>query len=424
MSIIVNTRWQQHKNIVKNSFFLSVVDGIKLLLPFVAMPYIIRVCGVENYGRIIFAQSVMTYFSIVVNFGLNIFTVREVAKNVQNPTVLSQLASSFIALRLLLISLSFAALLVMLAVIPFMQQFKLLMLYAFIAVLAEAFTMTAFFQGLEKMHNIAVLQFVAVVFYLSTLFIFVRKAEDYELVVFLQSIGLLLASLLGVGLLCVRYKIRVHFSKWRNLWDMLKCSTPFAMSRIAVVVNSNVARLFAGIALGMHELAVLDIAQKISDAAMIPISIADQALYPHNAKNQDRKFATHTFWGILAMGIGCALLMVICTPYAVRYFGHGELNDAIPLTCLLSIKVVINALNLYSGTPVLVAFGYAKPFNMSIIYAAIITLLIYTLLYFTGILSLNAVAAVMIFDIIFITAYRLFYCVKYKLLFYNDEGEI
>ena len=121
------------------------------------------------------------------------------------------------------------------------------------------------------------------------------------------------------------------------------------------------------------------------------------------------------------MGIVCALLMIIGTPYAVKYFGHGELNDAIPLTCLLSIKVVINELNLYSGTPVLVAFGHPKPFNMSIIYTAIITLLIYTLLYFTGILSLNAVAAVMIFDIIFITAYRLFFCVKYKLLFYKTE---
>ena len=114
----------QYGNIIKNSFFLTVVDGIKLLLPFVAMPYIIQVCGVENYGKIIFVQSVIAYFTIVVNFGLNIYTVREVAHNTSVPSTISSLVNSFITLRLLLISAGFVVLLLMEVFIPFMQQFK------------------------------------------------------------------------------------------------------------------------------------------------------------------------------------------------------------------------------------------------------------------------------------------------------------
>ena len=408
---------QQYKNIVCNSFFLSIVDGVRLLLPFVAMPYIIRVCGVENYGKIIFAQTVMTYFYIVVNFGLHIFSVREVAGNVHNPAMLSKIASNLIALRLLLTALSFIALIIMIAAIPFMQQFRVLLLLAFISVLAEAFNMTPFFQGLEKMHNIAILQFAAALFYLSTLCIFVRNTADYPLVVLLQSSGLLVSAILGVGLLCVKCKIRLQLPQWHDLKNMLAGSAPFAVSRISTIINNNISRLFAGISLGMHELALVDLAQKISDTALIPAGIVDQAIYPHNAKKQDRAFATRTFYLIIIFGAISAAVMIAGAPLAVNFLGSGKLNDAVPLIYWLGIKVFFSTPGWYMGTSVLVAFGYARQFNMYAIYSTAINLSIYTILFLCNKLTLNAVIAIMIFESIFAIIYEMYYCRKYNLLY-------
>ena len=166
----------------------------------------------------------------------------------------------------------------------------------------------------------------------------------------------------------------------------------------------------------MHELAVLDVAQKIAEAAKLPVNIADQAIYPHNARKKDHLFATRTFWLMLLLGCVCAALMALGNTTAVNFFGHGKLDAAVPLIYILTAKVILNAVNLYCGTPVLVAFGYAKHFNMSTIYSALLTIVLYTGCYLFGILSLNMVIAIMIFDSFFAAAYRLYYCLKYKLL--------
>ena len=422
MLSLLSSTFNQYKNIIKNSLFLSIVDGVKLLLPFIAMPYIIRVCGVENFGRIIFAQTIIGYFSIVINFGLNIFTVKEVANNLDNQQKLSRITGTFITLRLLLALLCFAVLCLLTQFVPFLRQFRTLMLFAFVASVAETFNMTAFFQGMEKMHNIAMLQLIAVVFYIATLFIFVRKVSAYELVPLLQALGLLLAALLGVAMLYLKYKLKPVLPTVGDIFSMAKSSFPFAMSRIAIIINANTAKFFTGMVLGMHDLAVLDIVQKISSAAMLPANIIDQAIYPHNAKHKDRNFATKTFYYMLLLGGACAGIMMAGTPLAVQFFGHGELNDAVPLLYIMSIYVVLTTLTLYTGTPVLVAFGYPKPFNMSIIWISLLTIVIYPAMYYSGLLSLNKVIGFIIFNEAFFAGYRIYYCAKYKLLFNTSEG--
>ena len=407
----------QYKSIAKNSFYLSIVDGIKLLLPFIAMPYIIRVCGVENYGKIIFAQTVIFYFTMFVNFGLNTYAVREVAVNTDSIIKISKLASTFIALRLIFTILSFVVLLILTIFIPLLNEIKLLLFFAFFSVIAEIFSMTPFFQGIEKMSNITIIQFIAVVFYIVTLITFVRTPDRYIYVPLLQAVGMLLAAIVGVIVLCVRYNVRLVFPSLYDIVFMTKASISFALSRMSVVINLNISRIFTGAVLGMHELALVDLAQKIFDAALIPAGIVDQAVYPHNAKKQDRSFATRTFYLIILLGAVCAGLMLAGAPLAVNYFGCGKLNAAIPLIYWLGIKVFFSTPGWYMGTSVLVAFGYAKQFNMSAIYSTGINLSIYTILFLCNKLTLNAVIAILIFESVFIFAYEMYYCLKYKLLY-------
>lgn len=50
-------------------------------MPFIALPYIITTIGATNYGIIIFSQTIVSYFSIVINWGLDVTSVREVSLN-------------------------------------------------------------------------------------------------------------------------------------------------------------------------------------------------------------------------------------------------------------------------------------------------------------------------------------------------------
>lgn len=57
------------------------MEAIRLIMPFIALPYIITTIGATNYGIIIFSQTIVSYFSIVINWGLDVTSVREVSLN-------------------------------------------------------------------------------------------------------------------------------------------------------------------------------------------------------------------------------------------------------------------------------------------------------------------------------------------------------
>ena len=44
-------------------------------MPFVALPYLISTVGADKYGLVVFAQAIISYFIIFINFGLDVLQV-------------------------------------------------------------------------------------------------------------------------------------------------------------------------------------------------------------------------------------------------------------------------------------------------------------------------------------------------------------
>jgi len=58
----------KYRNIISNFSYLSLLQFFNLLVPLITYPYLIRVLGAELYGIVIFAQTVISYFSIFISF--------------------------------------------------------------------------------------------------------------------------------------------------------------------------------------------------------------------------------------------------------------------------------------------------------------------------------------------------------------------
>lgn len=64
-------RLGRNKTILANFSYLSLLQVFAILFPLLTYPYLLRVIGLELYGVIIFAQSIINYVSLVINFGFN-----------------------------------------------------------------------------------------------------------------------------------------------------------------------------------------------------------------------------------------------------------------------------------------------------------------------------------------------------------------
>ena len=84
----------QRKTLLENFSFLSILQVSNLLVFMLIIPYLFRVLGKENYGLVVYAQTIAIYFSIIVNFGFNVTATRDISIHRQNNHKVSSVISA------------------------------------------------------------------------------------------------------------------------------------------------------------------------------------------------------------------------------------------------------------------------------------------------------------------------------------------
>ena len=409
-----------YKLVLKNTFYLSLIEVVHLLMPFIALPYIIKTVGAANYGKIAFAQAVVMYFWYLVNFGLDIPAAKLVSRNRESGLRLRVIVGAVLVLKLFTLCVSFILFSGLVFLWPQARNDLPLFYSAFLICLTDVFFVLYFFQGLEKMFVITIIKGCSMLLYVVLLFIFLHKREQYWLVPLLQSGSLLLTSFYGFYYMCKKEKVIPLVPSMVFMRKLFKESFSFFLSRISVILNNSFATLIIGIVMNDYSVAVYDLAVKISRAALIPISMLTQAIFPHNARYRDRKFAMRAFAGLLGTASFGIVVLYFLAPFLVHFLGDGQLPEAVPLLRLLEIQILLCAFTYYLGSPLLVAWGYPKPFNHSVLIATGCLLLTYGIFYFFSLSSVYWFALAVILSELIILIYRAFYCVKYKIIGFQE----
>lgn len=412
---------RNNRNILSSTFYLGIIEFVKLLLPFVALPYIIDTIGSEKYGLVVFVQSIVSYFSIFIVFGFDVSAVRAVAIYRDDKKELGRIVFSVLGVKFILLLISLTLLTFLVFTFGFFRVNAIIYYFVFLSCISDLLFPVWFFQGIEKMRVITLVQLCSVLFYVITIFLFVKTESDYCYVPLLQSCGLVLSGLLGFFLLIWKEKLPFYVPTRNDLISTFKDSLPFFASRFSLVINFNIARTLSGLFLGYHETAVFDLAKKISDAAMIPLYVINRAIFPHNANKQDRTFATKALFAVILITILVVAGDFIFSPLAVHFFGGEQLVDSVFIARILCLWVLVSGVSIYAGSSVLVAFGHVKPFNYSVLLSTVALLLLYGLFYLTNNFTLISFAFALIFSESFIAIYRLYFCMKFRLFSFQQK---
>ena len=142
---------QDSKKISANFMYLSILQGMNLLLPLITFPYLVRVLGIEKFGLIMFAQAFIVYFSMLADYGFNLSGIREVSSNRNNKNKLIKIFSSIMIARfvLVLIGLIFLTIVVF-SFEKFSKDWELYLL-SYGVVIGTFLFPSWFFQGIVKM---------------------------------------------------------------------------------------------------------------------------------------------------------------------------------------------------------------------------------------------------------------------------------
>ncbi len=418
MNILQSIR--NHKVIVQNTGYLTAVEVMRMLLPFVALPYVIRTIGGERYGTIAFAQTVISYFVIFINFGMDVSAVKDVSVHRKDKARLNQVVSSVLLLKFFLFLLAFCILLIGIAFIPYLRSEWLLYLFAFMSCFSEILFPVWFYQGIEKMKYLTLIRFTSILFYTATVFLFVRSEDDYVNVALLQSLGYVVSGAISFYVLLKVENVRLLLPSTSDLKRCFVDSIPFFMSRISVVANNGMAKIVSGIFFNMEMVGAFDLAQKIATSALVPMQMMNQAVFPHIAKTKSISFVRKYLRIDMLLSFSAAILVLLLAPWGIELFAGNQYPAAVPLLRILAVWVFLGGITTYIGAPVLVSFGYPKPFNISVLLSTLSLVLLYVGGYAFDLFSMYYFAWTLACSEFVILLYRWYYCLVLNLFKCNS----
>ncbi|MFK8264230.1 oligosaccharide flippase family protein [Capnocytophaga canimorsus] len=335
---------KDNKKIFENFSYLALVQVFNLMMPLLVYPYLIRVLGDTLYGKVIFAQTIVTYFSIFINFGFNISGVKDIAIHRNNTYKIGEIVSSILTIKVAFCFFSLLILILGLFLFNIKGDDFWLYVFSFFICLNEVLFPQWFFQGIEKMKYITIINFCLKVLFFVLIFVFVKNKVDFLLVPLLNGIGVFVGGIISLYIIFLKEKVIFAFTSLNTIKMYLKENITLFTSDIVISVKDRFNILFVGMFLGMDMVAIYDLGTKILLLTMLPISILNNALYPKMAIEKDKKLLSKIMKYSFIFYILLTTILEFLVPKIVYFLGGDNLMNAVTPTRIFLLSAVIYSL--------------------------------------------------------------------------------
>jgi PST family polysaccharide transporter len=406
----------KYHKLISNFSYLSILQLSNLIIPIITYPFLIKRLGGESYGKVVFAQAIMTYLAIIVSFGFNVIGTKEVSVHRNNSTKLNKIVSSIFQLKFFLFLFSLLVLFLYFMFFDVEKNEIILYVFSIWVCLYEFLFPLWYFQGLEKMKNIAIISIINKVFVLFLIIFFIKVQNDYILVPLINLIGVVISA--AIGLYYLR-KDNIRFSWQSNLsiFFYAKKSYVMALSFSVNTIKTNLNVILAKYFFSYTAVAYFDLALKIVNIFVSFLDVISQAVYPKMSLTKDKVF----FKKILKFSFIAALILMVIVQISsgllIKLLGGHGMNDSVSILRIIAIVFPIYISGALLGRNALIINGYNASVLKSMIYSGIFYgIFIFVFYYFLKVRSLELISISFVLSFLIETGYRYKQCRKFKII--------
>ena len=406
------------KILLSNFVYLSILQGLNLLLPLITFPYLVRVLGVDYFGLLSFSMALITYFQIVTDYGFNSTATRDISKEVDNKNKQNEIFNDVMSTKLFLVLICFLLMVTVVSLFKIFRSNWLIYFFSFGSVIGQAIFPIWFFQGVQKMRYITILNLCTKVFFTIALFVFVRKQSDYYLVPVFNALGFISAGTVSFYYLKKDFQIRLKLQPFNKIKEQLIKGKFMFLSELKISLFTNTNVLLLGIFAGNTAVGYFTSAEKLARAMgnfQTPIS---NALFPYiskemalNKKETIQKVIKITKMGALVFSIIVLLCVMFSNEIITLIYGQ-KMKPSILLFKILLIIPLASFLDTMFGKLILLNNNKDNLYFRVILWATIINIVLNLLL--TPTFKELGTAIVLSFTQIFIVFGMWYYASKEK----------
>jgi PST family polysaccharide transporter len=370
------------RRLIENFLSLSVLQIANYILPLITLPYLVRVLGPEKFGLIAFSQAFIGYFMILTDYGFNLSATRDISINRENKEKVSEIFSSVMIIKLALMVIS---LILMSIIILSFEKFRkdwIVYYLTFGMVVGQVLFPVWFFQGMEKMKYITFLNILAKVIFTVAIFVFVKEASDYLYVPLLNSLGFIIAGILGLWIVFKDFEVSFKFVGLEELKRQLKEGWHIFLSQVNITFFNNTNVIILGLFTNNTIVGYYSAAEKLIRAVMglqIPLI---NSVYPTMSKllkediNKAVAFGKKLLiYGTFTYVTLISIILLLSNEVIILLLGDNFTNSEIIFKIMLIIPITVFINNIY-GTQFLINIGHSDKFSKIIIISGMSNLIL------------------------------------------------
>lgn len=365
----------KEKSIKINYLYNMILTCLSLLFPLITAPYVSRILGADNLGKVNFATAFVNWFVIISAFGTATYGLRETAKIKNNRDKLSKLFSELLVIKIIT---TLIVILIYFVIIFNIEKFYLeldLYLIFSLNIILNIFTIDWFYQAIEDYKYITLRSIIFKIISILAMFIFVKKQENYiiygAISVFALSFSNILNYIYSKNFVSVKLKninIKRHFKKLFVFFLsslVISCYTILDQVVVGFLVSDSAVAFLS------RSKQVVSIGQSVTNA-LSTVLIPKAAFYYENDKKKYKQLIKDSINYIYILALPCTVGIFLLSNEIMLLLGGKTFVQGSSLLSIVALNVFIVSLGTWNYNQIILPtnnenFGVKVQITMAIV---------------------------------------------------------
>lgn len=367
---------------VKFNFAMNVIlTASTMIFPLITFPYISRILLPAGVGKVNFATSVVSYFSMIAMLGVPVYGVRACAQVRDNKEELSRTVQEILFINLIMGSVIYIFYFLALWNIARLREDSALFYVMSTTIFFNVIGVEWLYKGLEQYSYITARSIVFKFIGLLLMFILVRDKEDYVIYAAITIVAGVGSNILNFFYL--RNYIDLHPVGHYHIRRHLKAVIVFFLMSVATTIYTNLDTVMLGFMKNDAEVGYYTAAVKVKTILVSFVTALSAVLLPRvsyyveqGLQQEFLKVSRKALNFVVVAAVPVTVYFILYAEEAILLLSGKDFGNAVlPMQIIMPTVLFIGITNVL-GIQILVPLGKEKLVFYSVLIGAIVDLFI------------------------------------------------
>ncbi len=380
-------------SLTRNALLNSMRTVSSLLFPLITFPYVSRILGAGNIGKINYSQSIVSYFALFAGLGITNYAIREGAKIKRDPESLTRFARQIFTINIISSAIAYVAFFITIAIIPSLHAYMVLLLIQCLTIGFTTLGVEWLYSIFEDYLYISVRTILVQVLSLVLMFAFVHTPSDY---IIYAAISVFATSAANIwGFIYSRRYAKLALTRTPQIQRHFNPIMTLFMNNVATAVYSNAGTTFVGAMLGDVQVGLYSVAMKVyviirqAINSLTGVSMPRLSYLSSNDPKGYLRLLNKLFNAVIIVCIPAAIMVFALSRPIVLIISGPKYIEAVPMLEIIAFALAFTAPGVFLMNGILIPLRREKKVVIATASGAAVNILIYVV----GIRTFGAPAA-------------------------------